>query len=1124
MLKSIDIDLIRTNLSDFNFKKLFIESLGWNNPDQEEGSVKVNDENISYKMISELSGVFVLEFDTFNVDKKLLHKKIKEKYYKHICIFRKENACSWSYLSKDNEVRNHDYFTGQNEDLFISKLAYLRFGIEDEPKILDVAEKLEKAFDNGPVTKDFFNDFRENIFDFQKYISGITNKEDKKWYASAILNRLMFIWFLQKKGFLDNHDYNYLENKLQKNQDEGKNYYSGFLQILFFEGFSKKPRDRSEKAKEQLGDIKYLNGGLFSQHQIEEKYGTKIKIKNIAFEKTFKIFNKYDWHKQDNKGNNSQISPDVLGYIFEKYINEMQRKSMGAYYTKDQITSYLSKSTIQKSILNKINKEGYGFQSTEEVLHKLDSNLCKLLLTNDKSILNTLTVLDPAVGSGAFLVSAMKELINMYSPIIKKIETLVDEGLVDRDLKKWYQNFKKEYKSTPYGIKRKIILNNLYGVDLMKEATEVCKLRLFLSLVSAAEDKEELEPLPNIDFNIMHGNSLVGFLKHNDEQQLDFAGVSYSQKMEKYNKLVLKYKHNKMSFNDMRELRKKISEFSQENEDAFSEVIKKKCNSEGLKHKDLDGRERSIFLEDIKSLTPFHWDFSFNKDIKRGGFDIILTNPPWDKVKIEDKEFFKKYDNSISKKTMTTGELKKKKKVLLKKQDISKDYDERKNEHVFVQEYFSKFYNYQTGEIINSKGNKKNSSADMDYYRLFTERSFELLNDTGVMGIVLPTGLCKDDGAVGLRNMIFEKTKIEGLIDFQNQGNNGKIFEGVHPSFKFLLLNLSKGEPSDEFFAQFQEKDLNFLSDFPEKAMKRSIKKIKKLSPNDHQILEFTDPQDRKVLNRSSGFPTLSEQVEDKWNIKIYREFDKTNDSNLFKDERLKDSLPLYQGKAIYQYTFNKDLSAVNEYVNTQEDKVKKSKGFAFKNKCYKDYRLVIRTIASNTNERTLISAVIPKNNFIVHSLHGVHIESSNPEQNKKYMLVLQAFFNSFIVDFFIRQRVSSNVNKKDITPLRIPRLTEKDNDFKQLVEKSALLTCIDKKFDQLAEDIGIRKGGEKDQEKRYQIQGEIDAIVAHIYELELDEFEYVLGTFKKGNNQTRLKAIKKYALKSFDKHYSEVA
>ena len=1245
----MNISQLRDHLKNFQFQKLFVESLGWDNPEgPAERSFQINGGQIYCSRIAEISGVPVLKFNQTHYnsrkDRKKFHKEIKKQYNKHLLLFSDEKSFfTLSYLSKEEQIRTHDWFKDQSEDYFISKLAGVHFGIEDEPKITDIGQKLEKAFNTEKITKEFYKDFKNNHFQFQKHISGMQTEEEKKWYASLTLNRLMFIWFLQKKGFV-NSDFDYLQTKLEESKNRGRDrYYSEFLTCLYFEGFAKKQIERSPKAKQLLGKIKYLNGGLFVPHALEEKYEikqtgreykTKIKISDKAFEKTFEIFNQYDWCLEGNKGeSDKEISPDVMGYIFEKYINELQQKSLGAYYTRDEITQYLSRNAVQKAVLEKVNQTGYEFQAIADMLHKLDASLCKRFLTDEDSILNTLTVLDPAVGSGAFLTSAMKELIDIYSPLIGKIETLGD-----RDLKNWLEDFKAKHKSVLYGIKKNIILKNLYGVDIMKEAVEVCKLRLFLSLVSSALSREELEPLPNMDFNILCGNSLIGFLREgeaavkfseeraeeskpdNKESMLslydkriknqigqkpkqkkqddryfqlkwnEVLGEDYNQIKRQYNKLIHRYKNQPLSFVKLKELKSKTNRFLEENSQKLNRVLADKCNRAGVRYPEISNihgkkkitNKRAVKPEDFysedteKNLNPFHWDFAFNEIMSKGGFDVIITNPPWEKVKIEDREFFHKYDKSIDKKKTKKEAVKRKKKELLKKQEIAKDYKKTEEHYLFQRDYFSGLYQYQVGKITNPAGTTKLASADIDTYRLFTEKCFELLDKNGSLGIVLPSGLCKDDGAIGLRKgLLFSKARIDGLIDFQNQmeKGRGKIFEGVHPQFKFLLLNSQKAKPQDEFPCQFHERDLSVLDEnqFPKNPrMKQSIKEIKRLSPHDVSIIEFKNPKDREILKKAAHFPTIGEELENVWNPVFYSEFHETNHSHLFKNEKgADDDLSLYKGSAVYQYEFNHDLSHVNRYVNLGSPKIK-GKGFPFKNKCYENYRLVIRTIARNTDERSLISAVIPKNRFISNSLYGVYIELNRktvqnhvsspsklkssktsqfkqkhlplkkeyalgkqgskesldafltPEpiqnQNHKYMLLLQAFFNSFTVDHFIRQKVSANINKKYITPLHIPRLTEKDPYFKELVERSAKLTCIGKEFDELADEIGIPRGGVKDQQERWKIQGEIDAIVAYIYGLTLEEFEYILSTFTTGKNQERLKALKNYALVAFKK------
>src|SRR6266700_6122615 len=168
-----------------------------------------------------------------------------------------------------------------------------------------------------------------------------------------MLNRLMFVYFIQKKSLLATSgrreldgDRDYLSHKLKEVQARYDNnqfysFYRQFLLRLFHEGLGR--RERSPELEALLGNVPYLNGGLFDVHVLEHEY-PDIQIADDAFERIFAFFNEFDWHLDDRPlRNDREINPDVLGYIFEKYINQ---KQMGAYYTKEDITEYISKNTI----------------------------------------------------------------------------------------------------------------------------------------------------------------------------------------------------------------------------------------------------------------------------------------------------------------------------------------------------------------------------------------------------------------------------------------------------------------------------------------------------------------------------------------------------------------------------------------------------------------------------------------------------------------------------------------------------------------------------------------------------------------------------------------------------------
>ena len=428
--------------------------------------------------------------------------------------------------------------------------------------LLKVTDRLKEALDVERVTKKFYVEFEQQHLAFLELIEGIDDERDQQWYASVLLNRLMFIYFLQRKFFLDNGDGQYLQNKLAQTREKGRDpYYEKFLKALFFEGFAKPEDKRDPQANKLLGKIKYLNGGLFLPHPVEERW-PKITVPDKAFENLYALFERYSWNLNDTPGGeDNEINPDVLGYIFEKYINQ---KAFGAYYTRTEITEYLCERTIHRLILDGVNTPGIPgilpprqFHSVGELLINLDAPICRKLL---HEVLPNLRLLDPACGSAAFLVAAMKTLINIYAAVVGRIEFLGDP-----DLKKWLADIKKKHPSVNYYIKKTIITENLFGVDIMEEAIEIAKLRLFLTLVAAANSVDDLEALPNIEFNIMAGNSLIGLMKVDDKdfenRTANLYRRSYRQVLEEKNRLIRSYRDATSYTEDLQALRDRITKF-----------------------------------------------------------------------------------------------------------------------------------------------------------------------------------------------------------------------------------------------------------------------------------------------------------------------------------------------------------------------------------------------------------------------------------------------------------------------------------------------------------------------------------------------------------------------------------
>ena len=1154
----LDLTHCRDYLNSFDFQKLFIEELGWSNPGTpSETSFTIKDRSFTRCPLAELSGVIALEIksEEGNIpDAKTrlaIHKVVAKHYHENLLIFVDDDCTQslWYWVKRQDRKlrpRSHIYVKGQPGDLFFSKLSAMVFDISDfdetgDVPLMQVTERLKQALDVEQVTKKFYNEFQDQHLEFVKLIKGVKDDRDRCWYASVLLHRLMFIYFLQRKFFLNQGDDRYLQNKLSAMQAKGKNlYYERFLKILFFEGFAKPEEERTDAVKRLLGEIRYLNGGLFLKHRIELDW-PDIAVPDKAFENLFALFERYSWNLNDTPGGkDNEINPDVLGYILEKYINQ---KAFGAYYTRPEITEYLCERTIHQLILDGVNRKATGhgrrFEDVGDLLIGLDAPLCKLLLDD---VLPDLRLLDPACGSAAFLVAAMKTLINIYSAVIGKVEFLGHKGLA-----KWLEGIHKDHPSINYFIKKRIITDNLFGVDIMEEAVEIAKLRLFLALVAAANKVEELEPLPNIEFNIMAGNSLIGLL-HVDpskfnaisgggaEQkrmtmvreaapdELGFAveskvaktrketvreylaqvqGRKFAELLAEKNELVAVYRRATAYAHDLQALRDGIEAKKKAAQGILDKLLLDQFKSLDIKYeeatwddkKNKPGRskKRALTAEDIQAQKPFHWGYEFDQIInERGGFDAIITNPPWEIFKPNGKEFFEPYSDAVSKKKMTIKEFQKEQARLLKDPAILNDWLEYLSGYPHISSFFRSAEQYRNQiSIVNGK----KAGTDINLYKLFTEQCFNLLRKDGYCGIVIPSGIYTDLGATQLREMLFEQTQITGLFCFENRR---EIFEGVHRSFKFIVLSYERGGKTNSFPAAFMRLEVGELETFPkEGAIDISVDLLNKLSPGSLSVMEFKTPLDIQIAKRMLKFPLLGEDIPGKWNLRLSAEFHMTNDSPLFKAQPGKGRLPLYEGKMIHQY---QHLYTDPRYWVSEADGrgcvLKRGEEDVGQDLAYQGFRLGFRDVARNTDERTMIASILPRSVFSGNTL----ITSLAPNDLCE-LLFSTAVLNSFAFDTFIRLKVTAHCNMFYVYQVPVPRLTEEDAAFRPIVDRAARLICITPEFDDLAkESMG---GGASSQtigptvpEERAKLRAELDGLIAHLYGLTEDEFAHILTTF----------------------------
>lgn len=734
-------------IKQFNFRELF-NDMGWNN-DKTTQPIVVDNETYTLQAVGEKSGFKIMLCNPqpdgllpdYNTRKKI-ETKVTKLFQEHLIIFfdTQKTEQIWQLVvrqsGKPTKVTETRWHINQDPELLYQRAAGIFFELDEEDKItiVDVKNRVGENFhqNNEKVTKAFYDKFKKEHGSFLQFIKGISDKANQDWYASLMLNRLMFCYFIQKKGFLDNNK-NYLRDKLKAcKEKKGKvkfySFYRDFLLVLFHKGLNEPTQ--SPETKIEIGKIPYLNGGLFDEHELE-KTNTSIDIDDKAFERLFDFFDQYEWHLDTrHTASGKDINPDVIGYIFEKYIND--RANMGAYYTKEDITDYISKNCIlpylfdetkrnyakafnsdgelwtmvkqsgdsyiydavKKGLEEKLPKEiEQGIKDVSkrtewnkpatinfalpteiwrevvdrrnrytEVKTRIDKGEITAINdfitynlnirqfaqdavdnTNDPEFLkhfykslNSVTIIDPTCGSGAFLFAAMNILEPLYESCIQRMENFVSEATKGK-----YKYFEEvlaqvkspEHPNLSYFIYKSIILRNLYGVDIMKEAVEIAKLRLFLKLVATVEADYRkpnlgLEPLPDIDFNIRAGNTLVGFATEVELQK----GLTYTldgvlakplieEKCEIVANAFKRYKEIQLTYGD------NFKEFKKAKEELNKRLKELNHELNQLLHKQASAIQYNTWLQ---SHQPFHWFAEFYEIMKsKGGFDVIIGNPPY---------------------------------------------------------------------------------------------------------------------------------------------------------------------------------------------------------------------------------------------------------------------------------------------------------------------------------------------------------------------------------------------------------------------------------------------------------------------------------------------------------------
>ena len=410
-----------------------------------------------------------------------------------------------------------------------------------------------------------------------------------------------------------------------------------------------------------------------------------------------------------------------------------------------------------------------------------------------------------------------------------------------------------------------------------------------------------------------------------------------------------------------------------------------------------------------------------------------------------------------------------------------------------------------------------------------------MLNDHGLLGIVVPSGLYTDQGCQPLRKRFFNQSRIRFLYCFENR----RAIFNIHRSFKFVLFGAQRGGKTIQFKCAFMELDPDRLRLIDANALRMSVKQVEKFSPDTLGLMEFKNQRDIDVATVLYGdWPLLGEELETTWNAKFRRELDMTNHSHLFKS--ILTDCPLYEGKMVWHFdsAFEKPRYWLDR--GETEDALDDS---AWEGNYY---RVGFRNIGRNTDTRTLISGVVPP------SFHGNSFPTITPLNRKWHgpneteAVWIASILSSFCVDFIIRQKVSANINFFYVESLPLPRKDIQNNLWDAVIARATRLFCCEDNFEGLwlklfqivwqspdfwypspgpidsygpAHEQDIRKRlrdeagkltpewgphcgvhdrlpDRRDTGDRAQLRAEIDAYVAHLYGLSRDDFAYILDTF----------------------------
>lgn len=958
-------------------------------------------------------------------------------------------------------ARRYSFLVGKNEPNHTCKIQFL--GLIKEEADDPLITQIEETFSIEKVTKEFFNEYKElylklkeslekSIENDEIILQDFENKVIKTSdFAKKLMGQIVFIYFLQKKGWLGvekgkkwgTGPKKFLRRLFNGEIMEYDNFFNDVLEHLFYDALSSK---HDEDYYDKFAcKIPFLNGGLFEPINDYDWKKTDIQLKNDIFEKILDTFDQYNFTVKEDEPLEKEVAvdPEMLGKVFENLLEIEDRKSKGAFYTPREIVHYM----CQESLINYLNTNSNVRKEDLENFIRLgdvalgsiikqQEELKQYRTTYKKSVLpdsikdnhedldkllRDIKIVDPAVGSGAFPVGMMNEIIRA-----RTILSLYSGNDV-----------------TNYELKLETIKNCLYGIDIDSSAVDVAKLRFWLSLIVDEEDVIEIDPLPNLDHKIMCGNSLLDEfegVKLFDERLLaqDIHDTTTQSTLDRdFN---IRLKKSQIMLKDLKKLQ---SLFFKEQDSQQKIKYKEKIDSiewelieETLIEEDNEDAIELLAEYKSNNSKPFFvWKLYFAEVFRREnpGFDVVIANPPYRSAWSMEKD-----DPTIRKK-------------------ISK--------------------------CLNDFGTLK---GHWDLYIAFIALGTKILRDDGTLSYIVPNPILREKYALPTRKYFLTKMKLESILAFSEIN----VFENVSRRTSVFIINKTISTNYNIYIFESPEYEKNPIIEHI-----NTVKSSKWL--NNHEC-KFIIKTDDVIENIMEKIDKSSDKIGNYFYVNYgaqvsSKEKGKFRKKDVVSTKPVGNAKKFIEGKDVHKW----HLSWRSLWLDYRKNEMYGPRDYSlFENK-----KILVRKV-SDKNHR--IAAVLDDSNMFcddgtVIVTPYINIESSDLQTNFKgytkkegdmdlrYVL---AFLLSSFTTFFFRNRFAteslqgstSHTYPKSIRDLPILNIPlDKQKPFVALVDKIFIITLDDNYLKNTKKLIEVSD-----------LENEIDSLIYQLYELDSHEIEKI--------------------------------